>query len=99
MRVKLRVEKKLACDLKPGDIFVMADSIPDPKYFEREMEKSDVALPVLLRTNVDSEGIDDRESEVLKLDPIITNKADEPETRVDPHEPPGMGEFKKRREF
>ena len=46
----VKPEKVMACDLKPGDIFQL--ELPDPMYFNNEMNREDVAIPVFLRTNV-----------------------------------------------
>lgn len=87
-KVFVRAEKRLACDLRPGDIFVL--EMPDSEYFSRELNGNKVAILVMLRTNVDDDGLDDRENIVYKLDIVTTLPGETAPARLDPHSPPGM---------
>jgi len=90
----VRLEKCLACDLEPGDLFTM--DLPDTDWFKREMNRTDVALVVMLRTNLDAADIEDKESVVYKILVSVSHTPDHEEMlnkRVDPHVPPGMKKF------
>jgi hypothetical protein len=89
-RVFVKAEKYLACDLRPGDIFVLEP--PDHEYFSRELNGDKVALVVMLRTNVTDEDLDDREQIVYKLNITATLPGEVAPAKVDPHSPPGLKE-------
>jgi hypothetical protein len=87
-KVFVRAEKRLACDLRPGDVFVL--DLPDSEYFPRELNGDKVAILVMLRTNVDDEELNDRENVVYKLEIVTTLPGEVAPARLDPHSPPGM---------
>jgi hypothetical protein len=89
-RVFVKAEKRLACDLRPGDIFVL--ELPDREYFAKELNGDKVALLVMLRTNVTDEDLDDREQVVYKLDITATLPGEVAPAKIDPHSPPGFKE-------
>lgn len=91
----VKLEKKLAIDLEPGDIFIL--DLPDPEWVKRELNRTDVALVVMMRTNVSADDIEDRETVAYKLHIETSITPDHAETlarRVDPHTPPGLVKFK-----
>jgi hypothetical protein len=85
----VKLEKKLACDLRPGELFVLEP--PDTEYFTREMNRADPMIPLYLRTNVPPDMFDDMDLIVYKVHVIITDPEDPAPPRVNPHAPPGMG--------
>jgi hypothetical protein len=87
-KVFVRAEKRLACDLRPGDLFVL--ELPDHEYFSRELNGDKVAVMVMLRTNVADYDIDDREEIVYRLEIVTTLPGEVAPARLDPHSPPGM---------
>jgi hypothetical protein len=87
MKVILKPEKTMAVDLKPGDVFVM--ELPDPQFFTRQLEE-EIAIPVLLRTNIDASDATDALSIVYRLNITIVNNGHPLDMRVDPFLPPGM---------
>jgi len=89
-KVFVRAEKRLACDLRPGDIFVL--ELPDTEYFARELNGNNIALMVMLRTNVSDEDVDDREEVVYRLEIVTTLPGEVAPARLDPHSPPGFKE-------
>lgn len=88
MTVFIKAEKHLACDLRPGDIFVM--EMPDHEYFSRELNGDKVAILVMLRTNVSDEELEDREEVVYKLNITATRPGEMNPAKINPHAPPGM---------
>lgn len=89
-KVVVRVEKCEAYNLKPGDLFMW--ELPDPRYWERELERFELCLPLLIRTNVplddevnDSEG----SHECWRVVPTIVEEGKVVKTRMDPHVAPG----------
>lgn len=91
----VKLEKKLAVDLEPGDIFI-AD-LPDPEWLRREINRTDVAVVVMLRTNVSAEDVEDKETIVYKVHIEVSRTPDRAEVlarRVDPYTPPGLVKFK-----
>ena len=89
-RVFVRAEKRLACDLRPGDVFVL--DLPDGEYFARELNGDKVALMVMLRTNVSTDDVEDREEVVYKLEIVATQPGEAAPAKLDPHSPPGFKE-------
>ena len=89
-KVFVRAEKRLACDLRPGDIFVL--ELPDTEYFARELNGTNVALMVMLRTNVSDEDVEEREEIVYRLEIVTTLPGEVAPARLDPHSPPGFKE-------
>lgn len=90
----VRLEKMMACDLEPGDIFTL--DLPDPEFYRREMNRTDVALVVMLRTNLDASDIEDKETICYKLliDVSLTSdRAADLGKRIDPNSPPGLKKF------
>lgn len=90
----VRLEKCLACDLEPGDLFTM--DLPDADWFKREMNRTDVALVIMLRTNLDAADIEDKETVVYKIHvstSLTPDHADLLGRRIDPHSPPGLKKF------
>jgi hypothetical protein len=87
-RVFVKLEKKLACDLRPGDLFII--ELPDPEYFTRELNRADPSIMLFLRTNVPSEMIEDSDILVHKVHIVITDPEDPPPPKVNPFAPPGM---------
>lgn len=87
-RVFVRAEKRLACDLRPGDIFVL--ELPDHDYFQKELNGDKVALLVMLRTNVSDEDLEERENVVYKLEIVATLPGEVAPAKLDPHTPPGF---------
>ena len=84
----VKPEKVMACDLKPGDIFQL--ELPDPMYFNNEMNWEHVAIPVFLRTNVDAWDVSDATDIVYRLNIVVVNEGHPMDVRVDPFVPPGM---------
>jgi hypothetical protein len=64
--------------------------LPDTDYFARELNGDQVALIVMLRTNVSDEDLDDREQVVYKLDITATLPGEVAPAKLDPHTPPGF---------
>jgi hypothetical protein len=86
-KVFVKTEKCLACDLKPGELFIK--ELPDQEYFGRELNRAHAALGVLLRTNVGARDAPDREDMVYRVHIVIIDRDDPLPPRVDPHKPPG----------
>jgi hypothetical protein len=84
-KVFVKLEKKLACDLKPGELFIMEE----PSGFERALNIGDVGVVLMLRTNYNGE-IDDPDVTVHKVHIVIVDREDPGPPKVDPHNPPGM---------
>jgi hypothetical protein len=87
-KVFVKTEKCLACDLKPGELFIR--ELPDPEYFGRELNRAHAALSVSLRTNVEVTDAPDREMLVYRVHIVIIDRDDPLPPRVDPHKPPGV---------
>ncbi len=86
-KVFIKTEKCLACDLKPGELFI--SELPDPEYFKRELNRAHAALSVLLRTNVLALDAPDREKVIYRVHIVIIDREDPLPPRVNPHAPPG----------
>ena len=82
-RVFVKLEKCLVCDLRPGELFILPP--PDPQYFERELNRAMVSLPVDIRTNVPTRNSDT----VYRVHINIIDREKPLPPRVDPHKPPG----------
>jgi hypothetical protein len=87
-KVFVKAEKHLACDLRPGDIFVL--EVPDHDYFNRELNGENVAIVVMLRTNVSDEELEDRENVVYKLNIMAVAPGEVNPAKINPHSPPGV---------
>jgi hypothetical protein len=82
----VKLEKHLACDLKPGDLFVMQT----PESFAAELRADDLAVLVMLKTNVPSEDAADGDALVYKLHIDVVDREAPAPPKVYPHAPPGM---------
>lgn len=80
----IKLEKKLAVDLRPGDLFLL-----EPVE-QHEMNGPSPVLSAFLRTNVSPEEFSDMDAVVYKVHIIITDPEEPLPPRVNPHAPPGM---------
>jgi hypothetical protein len=85
-KVFLRSEKCLACDLQPGDLFVMDQPRSDL------LDSEDVVVSLLLRTNLSIDELEDKETIVYKLTVLVTPPERVTPAAIDPHIPPGFKE-------
>jgi hypothetical protein len=83
----VKFEKKLAHDLKPGELFITES----PEEFEQELDG--VAMIVMLRTNMPADEVDDGEMVVYRVHLVLVNREDPAPPKMSPHAPPGMKEF------
>jgi hypothetical protein len=83
-RAFLKMEKKLACDLKPGEFFV-----PE-QITQHQMEGPSPMISVFLRTNMPPEEFSDMETLVFKIHVVVIAPEDPAPPKVNPHLPPGM---------
>jgi len=81
-RAFVKLEKKLAIDLKPGEMFIL-----EP---ELDLNIGSPVIQVFVRTNAPSEGFSDMDSTVYKLHIVIVDPEDPAPPKVNPHSPPGM---------
>jgi hypothetical protein len=88
-KIFAKLEKKLAYDLKPGELFITED----PEGFERGLEGSEPALILMLRTNLSQEEIEDGEMLVYRVHLVLVNREDPAPPKINPHAPPGTKEF------
>lgn len=84
----VKLEKRLASDLKPGELFVM--ELPDPDFFTRAMNGADPVVMAYIRTNVSPDMFDDMDVVVFKVHIVVTDPEDPLPPRINPHAPPGM---------
>jgi hypothetical protein len=84
----IKLEKKMACDLKPGELFLM--ELPDPDFMTRAMNGTEPAAVVYLRTNVSPDMFDDMDVMIHKVHVQITDPEDPLPPRINPHAPPGV---------
>lgn len=84
-KVFLRSEKCLACDLRPGDFFLL-----DPPDIEELLNGESVVMSLLMRTNVEEEEIEDPDTVVYKLTVLTTSPTKPTPSMLDPHSPPGV---------
>jgi hypothetical protein len=89
MPIMVKVEKMPACNLRAGDLFVF-DLDQNGEWFEKELNGTDVALVVMLRTNVEDSDLDDREVLVNKLTIEYVGEERPSKATMDPHLPPGF---------
>lgn len=82
-KVFVKTEKCLVCDLKPGELFIM--ELPDPEYFQRELNRAHDALAIMLKTNVQVRD----ERRAYRVHIVIIDREDPLPPRVNPHAPPG----------
>lgn len=82
-RVFLRSEKCLACDLQPGDFFVL-----DPPDIEEALNGENVVMSVLMRTNASE--VEDEQTVVYRLEVLTSKPSDPKPSLIDPHSPPGV---------
>jgi hypothetical protein len=85
-RAFIKLEKKLACDLKPGELFV-----PE-QISQHNMEGPSPVISAFLRTNMPSEEFSDMETLVYKVHIVLVDPEDPAPPKLDPHSPPGMKE-------
>jgi hypothetical protein len=78
----VKLEKKLACDIRPGELFVTDTEI--------DINENKPALMVFLRTNMSSDDIDDGDMTVYKVHIVIVDPEDPAPPKINPHAPPGM---------
>lgn len=83
----VKLEKKLACDLKPGELFAM--DMPDPLRFANEMEGGNPMMAVYLRTNIDADEFEDMDVTVYKIHLTVVDPDEVLPPKVNPHAPPG----------
>jgi hypothetical protein len=86
-KVFLRSEKCLACDLQPGDFFVL-----DAPDVEELLNGEAIVMSVLMRTNADGGDMEDPETIVYRLTVLMTHPAKPMPAMIDPHSPPGLKE-------
>ena len=72
----IKLEKKLACDLKPGELFVQE---PIPQH---EMNGPSPIISTFLRTNMPSEEFSDMDTVVYKVHIVLTDPEDPAPPRV-----------------
>lgn len=84
----LKLEKKLACDLRPGDLFVT--DIEDTVRFTHSVNGADPMLAIYIRTNAPSEDFVDMDFPVHKVHVTIVDPEEGLPPRINPHAPPGM---------
>lgn len=82
----IKLEKKLACDLKAGELFV-----PEQLGYH-EMDGPGPALTAFIRTNMPAEEFSDMETMVYKVYITLVDPEDPAPPKMDPHSPPGMKE-------
>jgi hypothetical protein len=80
----IKLEKKLACDLKPGELFTSEESAHEYMHGE------EIAVTAFIRSNLPAEDVDDGDTIVYKIHIVITDPEDPAPPRVDPHAPPGV---------
>lgn len=80
----LKLEKKLAQDLRPGEVFVL-DHIPPS-----EMNGVSPVLQAFIRTNTSVDDFTDIDTVVYKVHIVLTDPEEPAPPRVNPHAPPGM---------
>lgn len=83
-RALIKLEKKLACDLKPGELFLQ-EQIP-----QHDMEGPSPIISAFIRTNMPPEEFGDMETMVYKVHITIVDPEDPAPPKVNPHSPPGM---------
>lgn len=88
----IKLEKKLAYDLRPGELFVM--DVEDTTRFVNEMNGGNPLMPIYLRTNISADEFKDMDVMVYKVHITITDPDEPLPPRVNPHAPPGMGNGK-----
>jgi hypothetical protein len=83
-KIFVKLEKSLACDLKPGDLFTT--TAPD----EFGIEMSDIAVVIMLKTNEIPESDTDDTMVVHKIHVAIVDRETPAPPKLDPHAPPGF---------
>lgn len=84
----IKLEKKLACDLRPGDLYVI--EVDDTVRFVNEMNGALPMMALYIRTNAPSEDFEDMDFPVHKVHVTIVDPDEGLPPRVNPHAPPGM---------
>lgn len=91
-KIRITAELTEAINLKPGDLWVLAE--PDtngPFYWEREVDRTDVGLPCLIRTNVPVDEVEgEPEKEMVYRLTVVYDKPQKQQAKMDPHNPPGF---------
>ena len=80
----MKLEKYLACDLKPGDLF----TTEDPNNFNMEM--TDLAVVIMLKTNEEAEDREGNDLIVHKIHITVVDREAPAPPKLDPHAPPGF---------
>jgi hypothetical protein len=88
----IKLEKKLACDLRPGELFVV--EMEDTTRFINEMNGGDPMMAVYLRTNIPPDDFEDMDAVVYKIHISIVDPEEGLPPRVNPHAPPGTNNAK-----
>jgi hypothetical protein len=88
----IKLEKKLACDLRPGDLFVT--EVEDTVRFVSEMNGGNPMMVMYLRTNIPPDDFEDMDAPVYKVHITIVDPEEGLPPRVNPHAPPGTGNGK-----
>jgi len=87
-RVSIKLEKMLACDLKPGQLFMTTD---DPAGITRLVNSEEQPmLMVFMRNNTDADEFEDMDQPVYRVHIVIADSEEPAPPKVNPHEPPGM---------
>lgn len=82
----IKLEKKLACDLKPGELVVL-----EP-FTQKDMEGPAPVLTAFIRTNAPADDFSDTETLMYKVHITLVDPEDPAPPKIDPHSPPGMKE-------
>jgi hypothetical protein len=88
----IKLEKKLACDLRPGDLFAM--DMEDTTRFINEMNGGDPSMAVFLRTNIAADEFEDMDVTVYKVHVTVIDPEEGLPPRINPHAPPGTNNAK-----
>ena len=87
-KLYVKMEKYLACDLKAGDLFIEGGDVDS---FNLGLT-NDLAVVVMVRTNVPDTGVEDGDMVVFKLHIAVADRESPGPRKVDPHAPPGLRE-------